>query len=147
MTHKILILCATAAVLGSALPAVAEETLCFGKPADQWLIGTWFAGKSSWNFRKEGSAIKWDWVRLSGQVTDQWGLKKPAKGAGTVTEVSGCKIKMKGAYTEYDGSPGGTVVGTGITYDLEAVSPTVMKGTGYGLGKSTYSVRMSLYPK
>lgn len=125
----------------ASTPSKSAE-LCFNKPAKNWLVGKWSWNAQTWNFEIKGDELIWSWVRGEGLVTQKWGLKKPAKGEGKVTNIEGCSLRLNGTYTSYDGSSAGDAVGDEIIYKLEMFNGTSMEGTGYGHGKEDYNVRM-----
>ena len=136
-----LLLAATTFYFSLATPSNSAE-LCFNMPVKDWLVGKWSFGTSIWIFKQDGDAFVWSWVRGPGEISPRWGLKKTAEGEGKVSEIEGCRLQMIGEYTSYDDSPSGSAVGNELVYKLEALEELLMKGTGYGFGKSEYSTLM-----
>ena len=105
-------------------------------PGD-WLLGRWTHPYNTLVIRREGNAIIYQWERVAGLVSREWGEKAAATGRGHVTRVAGCAVEMTGFYVW---SSTQAIVGREMIYKLTLSTPTLLRGQWYGAGRTWLEV-------
>lgn len=108
-----------------------------GSAPGDWLIGRWTHPYNSLMIRRDGYAILYDWERVAGLVSSEWGDKAPATGQGHVTRIAGCAVEMNGSYVW---SSTRAPVGREMIYKLKLSAPGLLQGQWYGAGRTWLDV-------
>ena len=108
----------------------------------QWLPGIWKMGETTLTITRSGDDFQWKMNRPKGQISQTWGEKETAQGAGRVASIDGCKVSLKGAYTAYGGigATGRNPIGWQMDYSVELIAPDVLAGDGIGYGQKRFRV-------
>ena len=115
---------------------------CSATSPELWLPGIWQVGETTLSIVKDGAGYAWKMNRSSGQVSQAWGEKETAQGAGRVSSISGCEATLKGAYTAFGGTGarGRNPIGWQMDYTLDLIAPTVLAGEGIGYGQQPFRI-------
>ncbi|MSO54771.1 MAG: hypothetical protein EXQ90_06595 [Rhodospirillales bacterium] len=115
---------------------------CSSTPPERWLPGTWKVGETTLTVARDGDGFDWKMDRAQGQVSQTWGEKETARGAGRVSSIEGCKAILKGAYTAFGGAgaKGRNPIGWQMDYTLDLIAPTVLAGAGIGYGQRPFRI-------
>lgn len=138
--------------LGSSLARRMDEPTkasmaenCASAVPDRWLVGRWQMQHSTLTIDRKGDGYVWNFDRKAGQMSQTWGEKETAQGAGRIAVIKGCRVELKGAYTAFGGAGarGRNPIGWQMDYTLELVAPKYLAGTGLGYGQKAFRVMFS----